>query len=316
MWDVPAYQHTVEPSKDKPVKKRSVSPDTVLPSPAKKMKQEPSCFIDHQCINDQCIRIMAMRGIPLLQAAEVEQMTGPVTGLGAGGFGFCFKTVHPRTGEQLAVKTFFEEKALDSLLNEATNLSQLQVDGVQRLVGVCVQSRQLITRYAGVTSTTYKKTYPSFVHVASVCLQVSRALQRIHQQGHVHCDIKADNICVSQGKGGPVATIIDVGLATSIGSCSVVPVWKGCMEGLPWVAPELIKYNSPCTEASDVYSLAIWMKRVGLLKMPAQCSTRAVKSLISKTLLHDPNERPSLASIIKALKALHKEARATQWLGV
>ena len=299
MWDVPAYNLV------KPVKKRSLSPDGVFPSSSKKMRQEHS-----PCMDDQYIRSLMLRGIPLLEPAEVKQMTGPVISLGQGSFGSCFKTVHPYTGEELVVKTFRKKKALDNLLDEATNLAQLQVDGVQRLAGVCVQKKQLVTRYAGVTSTNYKNTDPSFVDSVSVCLQVSRALQRIHQQGHVHNDIKANNICVSKVDGAPVATIIDVGVASRIGSHSVVPVWKTTMAKHPWVAPELIMYDAPCTAACDVYSLSIWLERVALLDVPTQCRSKsAVNTLIWKAQLYDPNGRPSLASLIQALETLHEEAK-------
>lgn len=63
-----------------------------------------------------------MRGIHLLQEAEVVQMTGLVRDdLGAGAFGSCFKTLDPRTQEELVIKTF-ADNALDTLVDEAINL--------------------------------------------------------------------------------------------------------------------------------------------------------------------------------------------------
>ena len=68
--------------------------------------------------------------------------------LGEGTSGSCCKVVHPRTKEELVIKTF-KEDTLDGLLSEVDNLHKLQGPGVQKVVGVCLTSRQLITDFAG-----------------------------------------------------------------------------------------------------------------------------------------------------------------------
>jgi len=65
---------------------------------------------------------LLIRGICLLQKAEVMQMIGSVREcLGGDVNGFCIKTIDPRTQEELVIKTF-GDNALDTLVDEAVIL--------------------------------------------------------------------------------------------------------------------------------------------------------------------------------------------------
>ena len=55
---------------------------------------------------------------------------------------------------------------------------------------------------------------------AVVFIQVCRALQRVVIHGYIYADLHAGNVCVLQGSRGPVATLIDLGLASPLGLCT------------------------------------------------------------------------------------------------
>ena len=99
--------------------------------------------------------------------------------LGAGLYGSCCRVVEPTTREQLVIKTFPDDKyALEDLVTEATLLKEVQGPGVQTLMGVCLQTRQIVSHYAGVTAGEYFQGSVTFEDVVRVTLQISRTLQR------------------------------------------------------------------------------------------------------------------------------------------
>ncbi|XP_045130228.1 ribosomal protein S6 kinase 2 beta-like [Portunus trituberculatus] len=214
--------------------------------------------IQRGCSKDtRAKRRLQMEGVPLLGRHQLRQMIGRVREpLGAGSYGSCFKTMRRRTQEELVIKTFGRDR-LPELVKEAISLSQLQLPGVQRLVGVCVESRQLVTPFAGITLSDYMLSEaPTFADAVSVHLQTCRTLQRMHRQGFTHNDIKADNVCVSTQSGEPVATVIDVGLAKPVGTKGVLEKAIQDTENYPWIAPEILRKTHFCCEASDAFGLA------------------------------------------------------------
>jgi serine/threonine-protein kinase len=82
--------------------------------------------------------------------------------------------------------------------------------------------------------------------IIDVFRQTAEALQALHQQGYVHCDLKPNNILVSvEGK----VKIIDLGQACPIGSV------KKRIQGTPdFISPEQVKCE-PVTVQTDVYNL-------------------------------------------------------------
>ena len=305
--------------------KRPASPSAVYASPPKKQKQEApykEWFTQVKVkygvfkapgysMPSRIERHLQMEGVPVLKRSDVNLTC---TRLGEGSYGTCFKSVDPRTKEVVVIKKFTGggDDALQSLLDEAITLSQVQVEGVQRLVGVCLKPQVLVTRFAGVTADNYYiNNGTSFADVVSVCLQVSRALQRINQHGYCHNDIKRDNICISNDEGIPVATVIDLGLSTPVGS---MDTFGGCNdpELCPHVAPEVLMNTSPCGEPSDVFGLAYLIIKLGLTKAKSQCRSMAsLLTLVCKARCTDPCGRPSLAALIKVLEKLHMEAATT-----
>ena len=79
-------------------------------------------------------------GVPILEKGEVEAMTSAVCEpLGSGAYGSCCKTVDPHTQQEVVIKTFLGGD-FDNFVTEVMNLQQCQMAGVQRLLGVCVDT--------------------------------------------------------------------------------------------------------------------------------------------------------------------------------
>jgi predicted Ser/Thr protein kinase len=91
-----------------------------------------------------------------------------------------------------------------------------------------------------------------------IVLQVAEALHYIHKQGVVHCDIKTENILISEeeheGKRSKtVSKLLDFGLARSLTASRA----STSLSGTPhYVAPERIR-GEPASPASDVYGVGI-----------------------------------------------------------
>lgn len=155
------------------------------------------------------------------------------------------------------------------------------------------------------------ETATSFANCVSIFLQISKALRRLVKKGFTHNDLKEDNVCVSVKGSRPVATIIDLGLARPLGTLKIYRQ-RSNPALLPWVAPELILHTQPCSEASDVYSLAHLMHIVlGLTKRRAhRPSVAALVRWQQAALCPEPNKRPGLDEVIEVLEVLLKEAAA------
>ncbi|MPC53675.1 Dual specificity testis-specific protein kinase 2 [Portunus trituberculatus] len=232
--------------------------------------------------------------------------------LGCGTYGSCCLVQDPKTSKDYVIKTFYEDM-LKYLVEEALALKQNQAPGVQRLIGVCIHTRELVTVYAGVTIEEYFSTSISFADAILVVLQTSKTIQVISEAGYSHNDIKRDNVCVdySRDKKGPVATIIDLGLAARVGTWEIYKNNNCDPEDFPWIAPELLHNTHPCSEASDVYSLALFVQN--LLRLP---EGRAPATLLVPLMgwvraarNHDPQERPGLSALIEVQQVLLQEGR-------
>ncbi|KAK8399187.1 hypothetical protein O3P69_003357 [Scylla paramamosain] len=164
-------------------------------------------------------------GTPATYLAPSRSKTSPAreprAWLGTGSYGSCHKAADPKTSQPQVIK-MFPRDALGGLVTEAINLHALQLPRVQRVVGVCVHTRQLITGLAGITAPQcFDLTKHSFADTISVFLQVSQILQQMLDEGFAHNDIKGDNICVQVDNNAPKATIIDLDIARPLGTTRI-----------------------------------------------------------------------------------------------
>ena len=183
---------------------------------------------------------LARLGVRLLKEKTVRKMVSlGDQSLGSGAYGSCCKGVDPHVGKELVIKTF-RNNDLRSFVNETRCLHRLQGHGLQRLVGVCMETRQLVSRFAGQTAADYFQSGARFTHALRVILQVARAVRSVHEAGYTHNDIKDNNVCVKLFPSGPKATLIDLGLAKRVGSRGFYKTDKDIAQHkrrYPWIAP-------------------------------------------------------------------------------
>uniref|UniRef100_A0A0P4VSW4 Protein kinase domain-containing protein n=1 Tax=Scylla olivacea TaxID=85551 RepID=A0A0P4VSW4_SCYOL len=262
---------------------------------------------DSSCKEEEVRQELQRLGVPLRTREEMEAMQRVAcVALGAGKYGSCVRSVDPATQQAVVIKTF-KGHDLNSLLVEARNLQRFQIPGVQRLVGVCVETSQLLTCYAGYTVEEYFLRHVPYSQAVTVFLQLARTVQAILARGYTHNDLKKDNMCVRDTSGGPVATIIDLGIATPVGTRRVFPT-KTHPEDFPWVPPELLANTHPTSEASDAYRFANAVKEALRLRegAPHPPTVHALMHWLEAALRPDPTQRPPLAALVRVLEALQE----------
>ncbi len=151
--------------------------------------------------------------------------------------------------------------------------------------------------------------------------QICDILEFLHLRGLAHCDLKPDNIKITDQIFRP--KILDFGLAEEIGSKRVKEI-KGT---LPYMAPEMFK-EEPLDERTDLYSLGVILYKLVTSKLPfssedpvkiisAHLQQRplppseinpyippSLNELVIKLLEKSPSERPKDANRIKQMLEL------------
>ncbi|MFO7676291.1 MAG: sigma 54-interacting transcriptional regulator [bacterium] len=155
----------------------------------------------------------------------------------------------------------------------------------------------------------------------SVTVQVLRALDSIHAQGLIHCDLKPENVLVAELDGEPVAKLLDFGFAERLTIGEAIEP-RGT---LGYVAPEVFK-GADADARADLYSLGMilyevvtgtgpsseksirdWLRRQYFSELPSprkanpDIPERFEAVLLSLTH-KNPDRRPrSAAAVIRAL---------------
>lgn len=146
-----------------------------------------------------------------------------------------------------------------------------------------------------------------------VFAKISAALSQLHQMGITHLDVKPENIIIQQD-GEP--TLLDFGRAVALGER------KKQHGSLIYMSPEQ-RLNFPCTEKSDVYSLAVTMVEI-LTEQPAPHTqigipwtplfsyskrfSLEISGIVQKSLSIVESERPSMRRInLACLNSLEKK---------
>jgi predicted Ser/Thr protein kinase len=145
-----------------------------------------------------------------------------------------------------------------------------------------------------------------------IVLQLAEALHYIHKQGVVHCDIKTENLLISEqeqeGKRNKtIVKLLDFGLARSLTASRA----STSLSGTPhYVAPERIR-GEPASPASDVYGVGILLYELVTGQVPWD---GAVQNILAGHLDEQPKS-PSLlveGGIDPALETLILHALAKQ----
>lgn len=212
--------------------------------------------------------------------------------LGRGTYGDVFLVRHPAdSSKRLVVKNFRCKHK--EMVREVEALLRVQdVHGVQRLVGVCLDTKEIITEYAG--STILQKILQgdlwSMKDKLWVTAQLLATVDSLHKKGLCHNDIKSNNICIRRTPSDLYkVTIIDFGFARTTGSVVFQQPIRHPREIRSWISPE-VAGRGRCSPASDVFSLGTMLFE---LFCPRGFPYK-VKRWVTHAMSQQAEERPSL----------------------
>jgi serine/threonine protein kinase len=122
-------------------------------------------------------------------------------------------------------------------------------------------------------------------------MDICRAVQHAHQRAVLHRDLKPSNILVAAGDAGPVAKIIDFGIAKALAADtdfpdSVACTVRGMLMGTPeYMAPEQAMLGAEVVDVRvDVYSLGAILYQLMTGVSPLESDTGTQKTSLTSKL--------------------------------
>lgn len=234
--------------------------------------------------------------VPLLGINENFGRYRIVRNLGQGAMGAVYLAYDPQLERHVALKTPFVGKGsnvVDRFYREARAVASVRspylcpVYDINQVGGVHYISMAFIDGHP-LTHAIREDEFRRPSNVARVAACIARGLQKAHDAGVIHRDLKPDNIMIDTD-GTPV--IMDFGLARRIedGAQLTTP---GMLLGSPvYMSPEQVAGDqSRIGPATDIYSLGIVIYQMLTGKVPFQGSILAVLQQIANV----SPERPSV----------------------
>ncbi|RXG54504.1 Serine/threonine-protein kinase D3 [Armadillidium vulgare] len=198
--------------------------------------------------------------------------------LGSGQFGTVYGGVHRKSGKPFAIKVIdksrFPTKQEAALKNEVSILQTIRHPGVvilermfetderifvvmEKLQGDMLEMilsskkqrlSERITKYL-----IYQATVLTFLSHLVMFFQILIALKHLHGQNVVHCDLKPENVLLSESTDFPQVKLCDFGFARIIGEKS----FRRSVVGTPaYLAPEVLK-NKGYNRSLDMWSVGV-----------------------------------------------------------
>ncbi|MFO0879096.1 MAG: protein kinase [Gemmataceae bacterium] len=177
--------------------------------------------------------------------------------IGRGGMGVVYLARDTVLHRSVAVKVLHHLDGMleGRFLGEAQALGQVQHPNVTQVYETGTHAGQpyLVMEYLpGNLKELVREKLPAPDEAARLVADIARGLQRVHEAGIIHRDVKPANVLL--GRGG-VPKISDFGLAKALGRTDG-PTRSGEALGTPsYMAPEQVRGKGPITVAADVYGL-------------------------------------------------------------
>ncbi len=209
------------------------------------------------------------RASTVQQSALIGGRYQLVSRIGQGGMGKVYKVTHVHLARTFALKIISNQvaetdEARELFYREARFASAMSHPGITGVVDfgedekVGMYMVMELVEGEPLNRILFREKRLSIRKACELVLQVAEALHYIHKQNVVHCDIKTENILISEeehdGKRTKmVAKLLDFGLARSLTASRA----STSLSGTPhYVAPERIR-GEPASPASDVYGVGI-----------------------------------------------------------
>ena len=196
-----------------------------------------------------------------------------------GGMGSVWRAEHLSLGTEVAVK-FMSPQYLESedlvtrFTREATSAAQIKSPHVVQILdhGVLDEGLPFIVMELLVgedLAQRIKRRGPlPLAEIASVVLQVGKALSKAHQAGILHRDIKPDNIFLLEDDGELFVKVLDFGVAKLL-EASHAMTSTGSTVGTPfYMSPEQLLSAKHVDLQCDLWSLAVVAYRATTGKLP------------------------------------------------
>ncbi len=192
--------------------------------------------------------------------------------IGNGGMGSVWRAEHVELGSLCAVKLIHEDLAESTAVRgrfrrEAKAAAALSSDHVVRTFdyGVDEQTPYIVMELLSGESLDQRLKRVgrlSANELSDVLAQVALALDRAHEQGLVHRDLKPGNLFICKAdNGSDCAKVLDFGIAKSLRSeddPTVGATRTGAMVGSPaYMSPEQLRNAAGIDPASDIWSLGV-----------------------------------------------------------
>lgn len=223
--------------------------------------------------------------------------------IGQGGMGKVYKVTHTHLSRTFALKIISNQvaetdEARELFYREARFASAMSHPSITSVVDFGEDEKVgmfMVMEYVDgepLNRILFREKRLSVRKACEIVVQIAEALHYIHKQNVVHCDIKTENILITEeeyeGKRTRmVPKLLDFGLARSL----VASRASTSLSGTPhYVAPERIR-GEPASPASDVYG-------VGILLYELICGAVPWDGPVQKILAGHLDEKPKPPSLL------------------
>ncbi len=211
--------------------------------------------------------------------------------IGDGGMGSVYEARHEGLGSQVALKFLHADLArrpglAQRFSREARVSAAISSPHVTRVTDVDTTEdgtpflvMELLTgKSLGVLLDGGPGVRPSHDESIDYALQILAGLEAAHALGVVHRDLKPDNVFITSSAGGPIAKLIDFGIAKvkESGEYKQGLTFAGILMGTPeYMAPEQLFSANAVDHRADLYSLGVMLFEMLAGQRPAQGDTPA-----------------------------------------